>query len=97
MLGLWLLVAAGPATRPEGSKLFSQSEFSRYTEAEDRPRLQTSVFTLKGDDGFTVDLIAAVHIADASYYPALNSRFQTSYAVLSSMLSAWPHALPPRR
>jgi hypothetical protein len=97
VVGLVVLVAAGPATRPEAAKLFAQSQFSRYTEAEDRPRLQTAVFTLKGDDGFSVDLIAAVHIADAAYYQSLNDRFKGYDAVLYEMVSAKQNALPPKK
>jgi hypothetical protein len=97
VIGLLLLVAAGPASRPVGGKVFSQAAFSRYTEAGDQPRLETSVFTLKGDDGFSVDLVSAVHIADAAYYRGLNERFKAYDAVLYEMVSAEQNALPPRK
>src|SRR5689334_14241553 len=87
------LVAAGPATQK--ARLFSQSQFSHYTEKDDRPRLETAVASFVGDDGFRVDLVAAVHIGDAAYYQSLNNRFKQYDVVLYEMVSATANPEPP--
>jgi hypothetical protein len=90
-----LVVAAGMAGAAEKERLFSQSQFSRYTEKDDRPRLETAIATFTGKDGFTVDLVAAVHIGDPAYYQALNDRFKQYDAVLYEMVSATQDPEPP--
>lgn len=87
-----VLAVAGAA---EQKRLFTQSQFSRYTEKDDRPRLETAIMTLAGEDGFTVDLVAAVHIGDPAYYQELNRRFRQYDAVLYEMVSATQNPAPP--
>jgi hypothetical protein len=57
-----------------------------------RPKaLQTAIahFVMKG--GQKVDLVAAVHLGDASYYQALNQRFKTYDAVLYELILSGAH------
>lgn len=100
--GALFLAAAAPATQPAGpaagrdGKLFAPSQFSRYLEDGDKPRLEVSIVTLKGADGFTVDLVSAVHIADQAYYQALNKRFEKYDAVLFELISSGDHIRPEK-
>ncbi len=62
-----------------------EKRYLRYVE-DGKPRLETSIVHLDNGKGVTVDLIGAVHIADASYYDKLNERFKTYDAVLYEMV-----------
>lgn len=84
--------AAAPAARD--AKQFHADEFLRYVDDDVRPRLEVSIFTLKGADGFTVDLVSAVHIADESFYQDLNHRFEGYDAVLYEMVKPKDAAAP---
>lgn len=64
----------------------AEKRFLRYVESGDQPRLETSIVHYKNADGVTVDLIGAVHIADPSYFTALNERFKQYDAVLYEMV-----------
>lgn len=48
--------------------------------------LQTAVTTMRGPRGVTVDLIGAVHVADASYYAELQKRFATYQKLLFELV-----------
>lgn len=88
------LALAGPTTKPVES--YGQSAFLRMVDDEQRPRLEVSIVTLKGKDGFTVDLVSAVHIADSSYFQDLNNRFTGYDAVLYEMVKPKGAPAPER-
>jgi hypothetical protein len=49
----------------------------RYIGDDQRGKLETVIVTMRNKAGVTVELIGAVHIADAAYYKALNELFTT--------------------
>src|SRR4051794_7748975 len=51
-------------------------------------------YALPGSRGVTVDLIAAVHVAEPGYYEALNRRFEKYDAVLYELIAEEGHAVP---
>lgn len=57
-----------------------QSDFIRVRQAEQATLLETAIIRFERP-GLSVDLIAAIHLADASYYHQLNRRF-TDYDAL---------------
>ncbi len=61
------------------------------TTPDNRPRaLQAAVVPYAsgyGEDTVTVDLISAVHVGDASYYAALNERFEVYDALLYELIA----------
>ena len=65
------------------------TEFLRFLEGDGEyaGELQTSVTTYHNDRGVEVDLVAAVHIADQSYYDGLNDYFSTRDAVLYELVA----------
>lgn len=56
-------------------------EFIRVTEDGDDTRLETAVTRFE-KDGVSVELVGAIHVADAEYYTALGKRFENYDAVL---------------
>lgn len=72
------------AAEPVGKK----SEFLRFNKdaANGSAKLEVAIGSYANDKGQTVDLVSAVHIADASYFHALNERFKTYDAVLYEMV-----------
>ncbi|MBQ3389256.1 MAG: hypothetical protein IJG60_08595 [Thermoguttaceae bacterium] len=64
-------------------------EFLKVDEAGNPDALTTPIITMKRDDdtALAVDLVAAVHFADAGYYQELNRRFARYDAVLVEMLA----------
>lgn len=71
-------VAAGAET------LFSRVD----VDDQGRPRaLQLGIVTYAGD-GFTVDLVSAIHIGDAAYYARLNEMFQSYDALLYELVAS---------
>lgn len=56
-------------------------------EESEKPRLETSVTTYRGPDGQTVDLVAALHIADKRHYEDLQEIFATYDALLYEMVA----------
>jgi hypothetical protein len=60
--------------------------YLRFVDEPGRQRLETSIIKLENKDGVTVDLVGAVHIADAPYYTQLNERFKNYDAVLYEMV-----------
>lgn len=62
-------------------------EFLRFVQNPDgSAQLQTSVVHFRNDNGVTVDLIGAVHIADRAYYTKLNEQFKKYDALLYEMV-----------
>ena len=62
------------------------SDFIRFTETEDKGKLETSIVTYEHPDGQRVDLIGVLHIADTAYYEGLNKRFEQYDALLYEMV-----------
>ncbi len=52
-------------------------DYVRYIGDDQRGKLETVIVTMRNKAGVTVELIGAVHIADAAYYKALNELFTT--------------------
>lgn len=77
--------ALTPATRPADAK--SQNKFLRFVEGPNGGgELQASIVTYRNANGATVDLIAAVHVADADFFQMLDRRFATYDALLYEMV-----------
>jgi len=75
---------------------YDKTKFIKFT--EDGPssgRLETAIVTYKNSEGRRVDLIAAVHLADPSYYFYLGRRFETYDALLYELIA--PHDEVPDR
>ena len=81
--------AQAPSTRPARTRAPREpSKFLRYVPdpSSGGGQLQTSIVTYRNADGVTVDLVGAVHIADAGYFEQLNNRFDDYDAVLFEMV-----------
>ncbi|CAN5398518.1 hypothetical protein BH09PLA1_BH09PLA1_34370 [soil metagenome] len=66
-----------------------QSKFLRFvTDKDGGGSLQASVVRYENDQGVTVDLVAAVHIADRSFFRALDSSFEDYDAVLYELVAS---------
>lgn len=100
---LWVMPVAGQTTRPSGVAAeagvqaaveWSQRDFLRFVDDDVRPRLEVSIVTFRGDDGFQVDLVSAVHIADSAYFQLLNTRFDGYDAVLYELVKQRGMELP---
>jgi hypothetical protein len=84
VLALPLLVFAfGPAEKPPGEP----TDFLRFRQLKDGGGLlETAIVTYVGEGGVEVDLVGAVHVADAAYYEALGRAFSSYDAVLYEMI-----------
>ena len=71
-----VFAADKPAKTPEDAR-----DYVRYVGDNLRGKLETVVVTLTNAAGAKVELIGAVHIADAAYYQTLTKLF-TGYEVL---------------
>lgn len=80
-----LFCLAFPAWCDEPQK-DAKKQFTRFEEDDKGARLQTGIATYKNQDGVTVDLIGAIHIADKAYYEKLNERFTQYDALLYEMV-----------
>jgi hypothetical protein len=81
ILSVMLCLAASPTTAPDASK------FLRYVpDDQGGGALQASVVTYQNEAGVRVDLIAAVHIADAAFFHALNKSFMQYDSLLYEMV-----------
>ncbi len=95
--------AAGPdepVAAPKPDDLATAARFMRVTH-DDKQKplaLQTAVkrYGSPGDDALSVDLIAAVHVADAEYYDRLNREFEKYDALLYELVKP-PGAKPSRQ
>ncbi|HSJ02427.1 MAG TPA: hypothetical protein VK956_08245, partial [Verrucomicrobium sp.] len=64
----------------------TQTDFVRFVEDDTGARLQTGIATYRNKEGVTVDLVGAIHIADATYFEELNEAFKGYDAVLYEMV-----------
>ena len=91
-LVLLTFVATARAKQDESSK---KSEFLRWVDDNHGGgKLETAIATYTNADGVTVHLVAAVHIADQSYYDGLNKTFKDYDAVLYEMVKPKDSAPP---
>lgn len=83
MISLLLLCAtASPLLAQEES-----SKFLRFVETGPQTgRVETAVTSYQTAAGVQVDLVAAIHVADKTYYQTLNQRFSAYDAVLYEMI-----------
>lgn len=88
------LLAAAPAQAAAAAPDAIPSDFVRFVEAGDGGRLETAITRYRKDD-VEVTFFAAVHIADAACYAALNDRFTTCDALLYELVAA-PDARPAK-
>ncbi len=81
-------VAAAQNATPAATAPSRQAQkFLRFVDdGHQGGELQSAIVTLKRRDGITLDLIAAIHIADKDYYAELNTRFKAYDAVLYEMV-----------
>ena len=65
------------------------SRFVRFIEGAEQwqGRLQTSIAIYENESGVTLNLVSAIHMADASYYDGLNDYFQSQDAVLYELVA----------
>lgn len=63
----------------------NRTQFIRVHRDDENVRLQTGITTYV-KDGITVDLIGAIHIADAKYYTQLNKEFTNYESLLFEMV-----------
>ena len=83
-IGVLSASIVGLALLAEGE---APTEFLRFQEGKPgEGKFETAIVTYGGKDAIEVDLIAAVHIADASYYQELQKRFATYDALLYEMI-----------
>lgn len=68
-------------------KKFTTSEFVRFTKKKNKESLKTAIVRYKNKDGVTVDLVAAIHVADKKYYTTLNRYFNSYDCVLYEMIT----------
>jgi hypothetical protein len=64
----------------------SLPDYIRYAEDANGARLEVAIKSFALPSGQTVDLVGAVHIADASYYQELNRRFTAYDSVLFELV-----------
>jgi hypothetical protein len=77
-----------------GAEKSSPKEFLRFVPDKlGGGTLQTAVTTYRDEQGRTVDLVAAVHVADPKYYAALEKSFKDYDALLYEMVK--PEGEPP--
>jgi len=74
-----------------------EQEFTRFVKTGKlEGRFETAIVSYKNADGKTVDLIGAVHIADAPYYTKLQKIFGNYDAVLYELIAPANNLLPSR-
>ena len=64
----------------------AKRDFMHFVENEQGASLETAIVHLKNQSGIEVDLVGAIHIADKTYYAALNQRFTRYDAVLYELV-----------
>lgn len=85
LLGVCLALAGG--VRAEEKE--AAAEHMRFVEDDDgAARLETVVVKMTGTNGVQVDLVGAVHVADAAYFEGLNERFKGYDAVLYELVGS---------
>jgi len=86
-LALACLCLSLAVSTASGQKASRDSDFIRFRETgEQEGVLETAIARFTNKDGVTVDLVAAVHIADRKYYEDLNKRFKNYEVVLYEMI-----------
>ncbi|MHB8898468.1 MAG: hypothetical protein ACYC6Y_06950 [Thermoguttaceae bacterium] len=96
----FVLAAVLPAYSAEPAKEESRTEFTRLTKTEDGAPLALEASIVRfapmdcGKDGPTVDLVSAVHVAEASYFEQLNRRFEQYDAVLYELVAPEGTTIP---
>jgi hypothetical protein len=83
---LTCLRGAALAADPAGPAPDKLPDYLRYAEDAVSARLEVAIRRFSLPSGQTVDLVGAVHIADAPYYQELNRRFTTYDAVLFELV-----------
>jgi hypothetical protein len=84
---LLLCIAAGPATAPATRPAPLNDKFLRYVpDDQGGATLQASVVTYRNAAGQTVDLVAAVHVADGAFYKSLNESFKSYDSLLYELI-----------
>ncbi len=79
------------ADEPAGQKKdgVPPTDFIRFVEtARGEGKLETAIVTFKNAEGASVDLIAAVHVADKAYYDGLKVRFKSYDQLLYELVSS---------
>ncbi len=74
------------AANPAAEKKVEETDFVRFEEGDPLSKLQTATITYTDGKGLKVDLIGAIHIADKSYYDALNKSFKNYDDLLYEMV-----------
>jgi len=81
---------AEPTAVPSAQSLSTEKRYIRFVDQPDgTATLETSIIRLRKGD-VTVDLIGAIHIADAPYFEGLNTRFKDYDAMLYEMVKPRP-------
>lgn len=92
LLLLFVSTASYAQQQPDDNK----TEFLRFVDDHHGGgKLETAIVTYRNDAGVKVHLVAAVHIADQSYYDGLNKIFKGYDAVLYEMVKP-RNAAPPQ-
>lgn len=82
---------------PSRASAGTAGKYVRYVESsEGGAALEASIVRFVRDDGATVDLIAAVHVADAAYFRLLDGEFRGYDALLYEMVKPTGAPMPPR-
>lgn len=93
---LFLLVCSTGFAQQQQHPDENKSEFLRFVDDHHGGgKLETAIATYQNEAGVKVHLVAAVHIADQSYYDGLNKTFKGYDAVLYEMVKP-RNAAPPR-
>ena len=91
----WAVALCLIALCPAAACAANGSKFLRFVPDDaGGGRLETSVVTYRNADGVRVDLVGAVHIADAVYYAGLNDDFRHYDSVLYEMVKPRDSAPP---
>lgn len=77
------------------TKTGTPSDFARFVAADTGGHFDVAITTYRNEDGVTVRLFAAVHIADGSHYEALQRRFAGCGRLLYELVG--PEDYRPRR
>ena len=92
LLLLFVSTASYAQQQPDESK----TEFLRFVDDHHGGgKLETAIVSYQNEAGVKVHLVAAIHIADQSYYDALNKTFKGYDAVLYEMVKP-RNAAPPQ-
>jgi len=62
------------------------TDYVRFVEGDEGDSLETAIVRFESPQKVVVDLVGAIHIADKSYYDALNARFRGYDAVLYELV-----------